>query len=96
VDEPSTEASRETVSAEDLTSRATTRVALAQVRAAQNRDTEAEELFRQAVDIVTGAEHCRIGFDVLPAYAEFLRSRGRDEEADELDQRLADFAPTAA
>jgi class 3 adenylate cyclase/tetratricopeptide (TPR) repeat protein len=89
-------ASRETVSAEDLTSRATTRVALAQVRAAQDRDTEAEELFRQAVEIVTGAEHCRIGFDVLPAYAEFLRSRGREDEADDLDQRLAELAPTAA
>jgi predicted ATPase len=89
-------ASRETVSAEDLTSRATTRVALAQVRAAQARDTEAEELFRQAVDIVTGAEHCRIGFDVLPAYAEFLRARGREDEADELDDRLAELAPSAA
>ncbi len=89
-------AARETVSAEDLTSRATTRIALAQVRAAQDRDTEAEELFRQAVDIVAGAEHCRIGFDVLPAYAEFLRARGREDEADGLDARLAELAPSAA
>jgi tetratricopeptide (TPR) repeat protein len=89
-------AARETVSAEDLTSRATTRVALAQVRAAQDRDGEAEELFRQAVDIVTGAEHCRIGFDVLPAYAEFLRARGREDEADELDERLEELTPSAA
>jgi class 3 adenylate cyclase len=89
-------ASRETVSAEDLTSRATTRVALAQVRAAQDRDDEAEELFREAVEIVTGAEHCRVRFDVLPVYAEFLRARGRDDEADALDDRLSDLTPSAA
>jgi class 3 adenylate cyclase/tetratricopeptide (TPR) repeat protein len=89
-------ASRETVSAEDLTSRATTRVALAQVRAAQERDVEAEELFREAVEIVSGAEHCRVRFDVLPPYAEFLRARGRDDEADELDARLAELTPTPA
>jgi class 3 adenylate cyclase/tetratricopeptide (TPR) repeat protein len=89
-------AARETVSAEDLTSRATTRIALAQVRAAQDRDDEAEELFREAVEIVSGAEHCRIGFEVLPAYAEFLRARGRDDEADDLDERLGELAPSAA
>jgi class 3 adenylate cyclase/tetratricopeptide (TPR) repeat protein len=89
-------AARETVSAEDLTSRATTRVALAQVRAAQGRDDEAEELFREAVEIVSGAEHCRVGFDVLPPYAEFLRARGRDDDADDLDTRLADLVPSAA
>jgi class 3 adenylate cyclase/tetratricopeptide (TPR) repeat protein len=88
-------ASRETVSAEDLTSRATTRVALAQVRAAQDRDDEAEVLFREAVEIVSGAEHCRVGFDVLPAYADFLRARGREEEAFEVAARLADLAPSA-
>src|SRR5919204_18112 len=89
-------ASRETVSAEDLTSRATTRVALAQVRAAQERDVEAEELFREAVEIVSGAEHCRVRFDVLPPYAEFLRARGREDDADELDARLAELTPSAA
>ena len=89
-------AARETVSAEDLASRATTRVALAHVRAAQERDAEAEELFREAVEIVTGAEHCRVRFDVLPAYGEFLRAHGRDDEADELDARLAELTPSAA
>ena len=89
-------AARETVSAEDVVSRATTRVALAQVRAAQDRNEEAETLFREALEIVTGAEHCRILLDVLPPYAEFLRALDREAEAVELDERLAARVPTAA
>jgi class 3 adenylate cyclase/tetratricopeptide (TPR) repeat protein len=89
-------AARETVSAEDQHSRATTRIALAQVRAAQDRDAEAEQLFREAVEIAEGAEHCRVGVDVFPAYAEFLRARGRDDEADDLDDRLRELVPSAA
>jgi tetratricopeptide (TPR) repeat protein len=89
-------AGRETVSAEDVLSRATTRIALAQVRAAQERDEEAEALFREAVEIITGSEHCRILLDVLPPYAEFLRAREREPEALELEARLAERVPTAA
>jgi len=86
----------ETVSAEDITSRATGRVALAQVRAAQGRDGESEELFREAVEILGGSEHCRILLDVLPPYSEFLRARGREADAAELEARLAERVPTAA
>jgi tetratricopeptide (TPR) repeat protein len=89
-------AARETVSAEDTVSRATTRVALAQVRAAQGRHEEAETLFAEALDIVTDSEHCRILLDVLPPYADFLRALSRPEEAAELDERLAARVPTAA
>jgi class 3 adenylate cyclase/tetratricopeptide (TPR) repeat protein len=89
-------AGRDTVSAEDQTSRATTRVALAQVRAAQGRDGEADALFRDAVEIVRGSEHCRTLLDVLPPYAEFLRARDRDADAAELELRLAERVPTAA
>ena len=89
-------AGRETVSAEDVLSRATTRVALAQVRAAQGRDEEAETLFVEAVEIITGSEHCRVLLDVLPPYAEFLRARDREAEALELEARLAERVPTAA
>jgi class 3 adenylate cyclase/tetratricopeptide (TPR) repeat protein len=89
-------AARETVSAEDIASRATTRVALAQVRAAQGRDEEAETLFREAVDILSDSEYCHILFDVLPPYAEFLRARDRDVDAAEVEARLAERAPTAA
>jgi predicted ATPase/class 3 adenylate cyclase len=89
-------AARETVSPEDTVSRATTRVALAQVRAAQGRNDEAEELFRGALEIVGGAEHCRILLDVLPPYADFLRALEREDEAVELEARLAERVPTAA
>jgi class 3 adenylate cyclase/tetratricopeptide (TPR) repeat protein len=89
-------AGRETVSAEDVLSRATTRVALAQVRAAQARDEEAEMLFREAVEIITGSEHCRVLLDILPPYAEFLRAREREAEALELEARLAERVATAA
>ena len=89
-------AARETVSAEDTVSRATTRVALAQVRAAQGREQEAETLFAEGLDIVSEGEHCRILLDVVPPYADFLRAHGRPAEAADLDARLAQRVPTAA
>jgi tetratricopeptide (TPR) repeat protein len=89
-------AARETVSAEDITSRATTRIALGQVRAAQSRDEEAEVLFREAFEILSDGEHCRILLDVVPPYADFLRERGRAVDATELEARLAERVPTAA
>src|SRR6185503_11461268 len=89
-------AARETVSPEDTVSRATTRVALAQVRAAQGRGEEAEVLFSEALAIVSEGEHCRILLDVLPPYSEFLRALGRNDEAAQLDARLAQRVPTAA
>ena len=89
-------AARETVSAEDLTSRATTRAALAEVRAAQGRDDEAETLFREAIEISRSGEHARTDLEVLPPYVAFLRSRDRDDEAAELEGRLAELIPSAA
>jgi class 3 adenylate cyclase/tetratricopeptide (TPR) repeat protein len=86
----------ETVSVEDVLSRATTRVALAQVRAAQGRDEEAETLFGEAVEIITGSEYCRVLLDILPPYAEFLRAREREAEALALEARLAERVAAAA
>jgi class 3 adenylate cyclase/tetratricopeptide (TPR) repeat protein len=89
-------ASRETVSAEDVSSRATTRLALAQVRAAQGRDGEAETLFREAVEIAGRSEHGRVDLELLPADAQFLRERDRTDEAARLEARLAELTPSAA
>jgi class 3 adenylate cyclase/ATP/maltotriose-dependent transcriptional regulator MalT len=88
-------AARETVSAEDVNSRATTRIALAQVRAAQGRDEDAEQLFQEALDVVRGSEHCRIELELVPPYADFLRERARVSEAERLEARLAERVPTA-
>jgi tetratricopeptide (TPR) repeat protein len=82
-------AARETVSAEDVTSRATTRVALAEIRAEQGRDNEAETLFREAMEITRSGEHSRTELEVLRPYAQFLREHERDDEASELDTRIA-------
>jgi predicted ATPase len=80
---------RETVGPHDQSSRATTRMALAAVRAAQGRDEEAEELFREALDVVDRTDFGYIRFELLTAYARFLRDRGRDEEAQALEEELA-------
>jgi class 3 adenylate cyclase/tetratricopeptide (TPR) repeat protein len=78
-------ASRETVGPEDVASRASTRLSLARVRAAQGRDNEAEKLFRDALDIVENAAHPRIAADLRKFFARFLRDRGRHAEASAYD-----------
>ena len=52
--------------------------------------------FAEALDIVSEGEHCRVLLHILPPYADFLRARGRVDEAAELDARLAQRVPTAA
>jgi class 3 adenylate cyclase/tetratricopeptide (TPR) repeat protein len=87
---------RETVGPLDVTSRATTAGALGQVRAAQGRDEEAEELFREALATIVDTDFRAIEYEVLEPYAQFLRDRGRDDEADRLDERRAELFPAAA
>ena len=87
---------RETVGPLDVTSRATTAGSLAQVRAAQGRDEDAEELFREALATVVDTDFRAIEYEVLEPYAQFLRDRGRDDEADRLDDRRAELFPAAA
>jgi len=77
----------ETVGPQDLTSRATTATALAMVRAAQGRDDEAEKLFESAVESVTGTDFREVVHEILKPFAQFLRERGRDEEAAVLEER---------
>ncbi|HEU5065788.1 MAG TPA: adenylate/guanylate cyclase domain-containing protein [Gaiellaceae bacterium] len=87
---------RETVGPLDVTSRATTAGSLAQVRAAQGRDEEAEELFREALATVVDTDFRAIEYEVLEPYAQFLRDRGRDDEADRFDERRGELFPAAA
>jgi class 3 adenylate cyclase/tetratricopeptide (TPR) repeat protein len=80
-------AARETVGPHDLTSLATTSMALGEVRAAQGRDDEAEELLREAVEIISPTQHRHGQRQTLEALAQFLRERGREDEAAEIEER---------
>jgi class 3 adenylate cyclase/tetratricopeptide (TPR) repeat protein len=86
---------RDTVGPLDVTSRATTAGSLAQVRAAQGRDEEAEALFREALATVAETDFRNIEHEVLGPFAQFLRERGRDDEAERLEERLAELLPAA-
>src|SRR5262245_29020286 len=88
-------AARETVGPLDITSIATTASALAQVRAAQGRDEEAEALFREALATVADTDFRNIEHEVLGPFAQFLRDRERDDEAERLEERRAELFPAA-
>ena len=89
-------AARETVGPHDLTSLATTAASLGLVRAAQGRDEEAEELLREAYDTISATLHRSGQRDTLEALAQFLRERGRDDEAAELEARREGLLAEAA
>jgi class 3 adenylate cyclase/tetratricopeptide (TPR) repeat protein len=92
-------AARETVGPHDISSLATTTMSLGLVRAAQGQHEEAEELLRQAYDTIAVTEHRQIQCETLQALGQFLRDRGREDEAAELEARregvLAEAASTA-
>ena len=67
--------------------------ALAIVRAAQDRDVEAEELFVSAVDLANESHLELIELHPLEHLTKFLRSRGRDEDAVRYEARLAELTP---
>ena len=70
---------------QDMMSRANVQMVLGQVRAAQGRDDEAELLFRQAIDTLAETDYRNVEPEPLAAYARFLRDRGRDDEAAEIE-----------
>jgi tetratricopeptide (TPR) repeat protein len=85
--------SRRTVGPRDQSSRATTRVALGLVRAAQGQDEEAEQLLREALEILDATDYRRYRIEPLEALATFLRERGRSAEAAPYEERLAELVP---
>ncbi|MEN3341001.1 MAG: hypothetical protein V7644_405 [Actinomycetota bacterium] len=86
---------RETVGPEDRMSGSTTKVALAQVRAAQGRDHEADALFHEAIDGLAAYGMRAVERLALRDYVEFLRDRGRLDEAAGYEARLGELAPTS-
>ncbi len=91
-------ASRQTVGPQDLTSQASTRMALGLVRAAQGRDEEAERLLREAIDVFSDLEggYPKVDRSTFQALVGFLRDRGRDDEAVLYEARLAELAGGSA
>jgi class 3 adenylate cyclase/tetratricopeptide (TPR) repeat protein len=91
-------AARETVGPHDLTSISSTTKTLGLVLATQGHDDEAESLLREAVEVVSTTQHRSGQLEALDALVEFLRDRGRDDEATEPDEqrdRLRNEAATA-
>ena len=88
-------AARETVGPHDRTSIATTTMALGLVRAAQGRDEEAEKLLTGAVAVVAETDFRRTELEVLDSVLQFLRDRGRDDEAIPYERRVADLQQRA-
>jgi class 3 adenylate cyclase/tetratricopeptide (TPR) repeat protein len=81
------------VSPSDLTSRSATTSTLGLVRAAQGREEEAEELLREAVGLLEGTDYRLLEVRALVTLARFLRARGRDDEAEELEARIPEPVP---
>ena len=81
------------VSPSDLTSRSATMSTLGLVRAAQGRDEEAEELLRDGLSLLEGTDYRLLEVGALVALARFLGSRGRDDEAAELEARIPEPVP---
>jgi class 3 adenylate cyclase/tetratricopeptide (TPR) repeat protein len=85
----------ETVGEHDLSSRATTTMTLALVRAAQNRDDEAGVLLDEALAMIEPTDFRGLEAWIISRLEEFLRTRGRDEEADVYARRLAELSPAS-
>ena len=81
----------ETVGMQDTMSRSNVRMVLGMVRAAQGRDDEAELLLRDAIDSLAATDYRNAEPEPLAAYARFLRDRGREDEACQAEERIAEL-----
>jgi len=73
----------------------TTKLALGIVRGGQKRDEEAEQLLIEAVGTFEHYDLRALEHWALRYLAEFLRSRGRDDEAVVYEERRAALAPSS-
>jgi len=85
-----------TVGPQDVTSLATTRMTLGLVRVAQGREEEAEALLREAIKHASVIAYGRCHTRALRRLSEFLRERGRGDEAAELGGHGHDLGVAAA
>ncbi len=86
----------ETVGPHDVSSQASTRLSLALVRVGQGRDDEAEALMRDAWERLEGTGYRNIELWVIERLDQFLRGRGRPDDAVALRYgELSTMAPGA-
>ncbi|HEX6702361.1 MAG TPA: AAA family ATPase [Gaiellaceae bacterium] len=85
---------RDTVGPEDVASLISTTMVLGIVRAAQGRDAEAEALLHEALAASNGSKLFAI--EPLKTLAQFLRDRGRPEDAAPFEERWAELSPAEA
>jgi tetratricopeptide (TPR) repeat protein len=71
-------------------------LAVGVVRAAQGRYDEAEELLRVSLGEAEETEYRRLQREPLRYLAQFLRERGRDDEAAVFEERLAELVPASS
>jgi class 3 adenylate cyclase/tetratricopeptide (TPR) repeat protein len=78
----------ESVGMQDMMSRSNVSMVLGLVRAAQGRDTEAELLLREAIDLLAATDLRNSEPEPLSALAGFLRTRGREDEAAAVEEQI--------
>jgi class 3 adenylate cyclase/tetratricopeptide (TPR) repeat protein len=86
---------RETVGPDDRVSIGTTKLALGIVRGGQKRDEEAEQLLIEAVGTFEHYDLRALEHWALRYLAEFLRARGRDDEAAFYEERRSSLWPSS-
>jgi ATP/maltotriose-dependent transcriptional regulator MalT len=87
---------RRTVGPHDQSSRATTRMALGLVRAAQGETAEADLLLREAIDIIKETDFVAHHREILEALIGFLHAQGHVRDAAAYEEELAALARSAA
>ena len=87
---------RASVATDDLAAQVEATGALGAVRAAQERDTEAEELLTVAIELARESQFPILEVEPLERLVALLRSRGRDAEAVAAETRLAELVPASA
>src|SRR6266576_624010 len=86
---------RETAGPQDRVSVSSTKLGLGVVRAAQGRDDEAETLMLEGVEGFALYDLRALEHWALRYLAEFLRARGRDEEAAVYEERRVALSPSS-
>jgi class 3 adenylate cyclase len=81
------------VGVDDVAVRVEVAMAVAAVRAAQARDSEAEESLRSAISLARATDYRILEIEPLEKLVAFLQGRGRADEASVYEVRLAELSP---